>query len=107
MSNPINVNPSDMTVRAQSCPWNGDIEFQIRADNAVVSDLTFSKLDVGSIVKPTGVIPRTAAQTLMDDLWNAGIRPTEGSGSAGSMRATEKHLEDMRKIAFRGLGMDE
>ncbi len=46
-----------------------------------------------------------AAQTLMDDLWNAGIRPTEGAGSAGAMLATQKHLADMRTLAFHKLGV--
>jgi len=41
-----------------------------------------------------------AAQTLMDDLWACGIRPTEGAGSAGAMTATQEHLKDIRQIAF-------
>jgi len=34
----------------------------------------------------------TEAQHLMDELWNLGIRPTEGHGSTGQLAATEKHL---------------
>ena len=30
-----------------------------------------------------------------------GIRPSEGSGSAGSLAATERHLHDMRALVFR------
>lgn len=41
-----------------------------------------------------------SAQNLMDRLWDAGFRPTEGKGSAGSLAATEAHLKDMRDIAF-------
>jgi hypothetical protein len=37
---------------------------------------------------------------LMDQLWQCGLRPTEGTGSAGSLAATERHLKDMREIAF-------
>lgn len=40
------------------------------------------------------------AQRLMDELWRCGLRPAEGQGSAGSLAATQKHLEDMRAIAF-------
>jgi len=40
------------------------------------------------------------AQELMDRLWAAGIRPTEGKGSAGALAATERHLEDMRRLVF-------
>ena len=45
------------------------------------------------------------AQILMDDLWEAGVRPTEGSGSAGAMKAVQNHLEDMRKITFKKIGI--
>lgn len=38
------------------------------------------------------------AQKLMDDLWDCGLRPSEGSGSAGQLAATQRHLEDMRKL---------
>lgn len=57
-------------------------------------------------VPPTEVITNTAAQMLMDELWNCGIRPSEGTGSAGSLKATENHLDDMRKIAFKKLNID-
>lgn len=43
------------------------------------------------------------AQNLMDELWRAGLRPTEGTGSAGSLAATERHLADMKAIAFHTL----
>jgi hypothetical protein len=38
-------------------------------------------------------------------LWNCGLRPTEGSGSAGSLAATQRHLDDMRTVAFHKLGI--
>jgi hypothetical protein len=41
----------------------------------------------------------------MDDLWASGVRPTEGNGSAGAMRAVERHIDDLRKIAFKTLGI--
>lgn len=43
------------------------------------------------------------AQGLMDELWNCGFRPTEGSGSAGALAATQRHLDDMRTIAIGSL----
>ena len=42
------------------------------------------------------------AQVLMDQLWHCGLRPTEGSGSAGSMAAVQEHLKDMRRLVFEG-----
>jgi hypothetical protein len=41
-----------------------------------------------------------SAQQLMDELWQCGLRPTEGAGSAGALAATQKHLDDMRKLVF-------
>lgn len=49
---------------------------------------------------PTFSLMKDQAQQFIDALWSAGLRPSEGSGSAGSLAATERHLADMRKIAF-------
>ena len=38
------------------------------------------------------------AQTLMDELWTVGLRPTQGQQSEGQMGATTNHLNDMRAI---------
>lgn len=43
------------------------------------------------------------AQRLMDELWRCGLRPSEGTGSAGSLAATERHLKDMQGIALGAL----
>jgi hypothetical protein len=45
-------------------------------------------------------------QKLMDDLWDCGLRPSEGTGSAGALAAVEKHLGDMRKIAGKKIGVE-
>jgi len=43
-----------------------------------------------------------AAQNLMNDLWNAGVRPKE-IGTVGHLQATERHLNDMRVIVEKNL----
>lgn len=50
---------------------------------------------------PMLTISPDEAQGLMDELWRAGIRPTEGAGSVGQLAATERHLEDMRTLVFK------
>lgn len=95
-------------VRAHRGPWNRWIELVAFTGNSAAVNVEMRKIEDG---EPLELVPifrlhETEAQTLMDDLWHAGIRPTEGSGSAGSMRATEKHLADMRVIAFNKLGID-
>lgn len=54
-------------------------------------------------VQPTMNIENDTAQQLMDQLWQCGLRPSEGTGSAGSLAATQAHLEDMKTIAFSAL----
>lgn len=72
----------------------------------VPEPLVMRDADPGEFAEPFVRIDRSEAQELMDSLWQCGIRPTEGTGSAGSLAATQKHLEDMRTIAFRALGMN-
>ena len=60
--------------------------------------VVFRVVEDGEEVDPTLRLSRDSAQELMDALWSAGLRPTEGSGSAGSLAATERHLADMRGI---------
>ena len=60
-------------------------------------------VEEGMLVDPFMVMPLETAQLLMDELWNCGLRPSEGTGSAGSLAATERHLKDMKTIAFHAL----
>ncbi len=51
--------------------------------------------------EPVLALRKDEAQVLMDSLWDTGIRPTDGSGSAGAMLATQNHLKDMQKLVFK------
>jgi hypothetical protein len=80
-----------------------DVRFGCLTDSGqnYAKPLVFLKRDEGVLVPPTVSLDITSAQELMDGLWQCGIRPTEGTGSAGSLRATERHLEDMRSLVFK------
>jgi len=91
-------------VRAVSAPWHGGVELLVRQGDAFGTNITMETKAGGAPVGPTLTIKMDEAQTLMDDLWASGIRPTEGTGSAGSLRATEKHLADMRRLVFDSNG---
>lgn len=68
---------------------------------AVGLPLTMQRLEPGEMAgEPTLRLRPEDAQGLMDELWRVGLRPTEGTGSAGSLAATERHLADMRSVAF-------
>jgi len=74
---------------------------------AVATDITMTEVEDGAVTKPLISIKPQVAQELMDTLWQCGLRPSEGSGSAGSLSATERHLADMEKIAFHALKIDK
>lgn len=96
-------------MRAQAAPWRRGVEFYIGTPEGKlrVKEIVMEKIeDIDLCQQPSFSMETEQAQALMDDLWNAGLRPTEGTGSAGALRATQQHLEDMRKIAFNGLKME-
>lgn len=109
---------NDLKVMVVRAPWHDGIEVLIRdeysiksagherADIVNVAEITLKEIKRGQVIRPTFSMNMNDAQALMDDLWSAGIRPTEGSGSAGSLRATEKHLSDMRMIVGKKLGVE-
>lgn len=49
----------------------------------------------------TGRMSMEQSQRLIDRLWDIGLRPSEGTGSAGSLAATERHLKDMQRLVFK------
>lgn len=75
-----------------------------RGFTAIADPLVLRAHELGQRFDPTLSLQGAGAQELMDELWRCGVRPTEGRGSAGSLKATEYHLEDMRKIAFDLMG---
>jgi hypothetical protein len=98
-------------IKAHRQIWTQSVELLVCEQNfdgkfsAVADPILMRRLDVedGRFSKPieaTVSLHDDAAQQLMDELWNCGLRPSEGTGSAGSLRATERHLEDMRRLVF-------
>lgn len=75
--------------------------------HASAEPLIFKTRHEAEIVEPFLSITEQEAQILMNDLWDSGIRPSEAKGNAGQMATTQKHLDDMRKIAFYKLGIKE
>lgn len=88
-------------IRATPAPWWNGIELLIKDGNKYVTNFETKEIPEGLILESTTHINIKEAQVLMDDLWGSGIRPTEGAGSAGSLKATQYHLEDMRKLVFK------
>lgn len=97
-------------VRATREPWNFLDTISIRMIQrnegrriAVAQPIIWKEEDLspGYEIEPAISFTRETAQQFMDELWSAGIRPTEGAGSVGQLAATQKHLEDMRALVFK------
>lgn len=90
-----------MEIRAQRIDYGNVIGFAIIDHNKELrqvyacGSLTMHEID-DSMPVPTAfeLRPEQAIQ-LMDDLWRAGIRPTENSDTTP---AVQRHLNDMRKL---------
>ena len=93
-------------IRAQREIWNDTIAISLAHRKPapgvlyIAEAVTFTERPEGSFAEPCLRLDATEAQRLMDELWGCGLRPSEGTGSAGSLKATEKHLTDMQRIAF-------
>ncbi len=96
-------------ILAERRPFKGAIELTAitRIDHdriAVGLPITMKEqLSDASILGPTITLQMEQAQSLIDELWRCGLRPSEGTGSAGMLAATERHLKDMQKITFASL----
>lgn len=73
----------------------------------IAEPLLFKPKQPGEMLTGNEVAMLTAdeAQEAMDSLWEAGIRPSQGKGSAGQLEAVQSHVKDLRKIAFKTLGV--
>lgn len=86
------------------------ITFYERIDGAhyIADPLTLRKReDPTAETEPTLTLKPEEAQILIDELWDCGMRPTDIKDQSGELRATKKHLRDMRKLALEGLFMEE
>jgi len=98
-----------MKIIAHKEPWSNRVGLVMLSDDGKFAaiEVTYSSIGDGASIGPIGpvaYIEQNDAQTLIDSLWAAGLRPSEGSGSAGALAATQRHLEDMRTLVFKGRG---
>lgn len=101
----------NIKVRAMSSPWRSCVEFSVQniSNTGILNYGSYVVMEQavhGEVISPTFKLDMDAAQCLMDDLWNCGLRPTEGTGSAGALKAVENHLQDMRKLLFKKEGIN-
>lgn len=97
---------TEVKVRAFRSAWSADIELAILSYNfnlqlASIGEVTMREIKEGDRIEPAVRLNNHEAQQLMDALWDCGLRPSEGTGSAGQLKATQDHLADMKQIAFQ------
>ena len=95
-----------MKISAELQQWSDCIGIRLgEARDGVLHSakkIEFAPVPENLYVDPCINLRITDAQLLMDELWRCGLRPSEGTGSAGALAAVQYHLEDMRRIAFKG-----
>ncbi len=98
--------------RAHAIPWYDEhvsVRLVRRTHNGNYAGIvTFDTLDglpvpAGHPIEPAFRLAHEEAQELADSLWDSGIRPTQSKAGAGQAEAVQKHLEDMRVLAFHTL----
>ena len=79
------------------------INFFVTTENLThIADLpTFRPMNPDECVNPTFSLEAKGAQALMDQLWDCGFRPSQSEREVGALKATERHLEDMRSLVFK------
>jgi hypothetical protein len=106
-----------LVMRVERSPWSIDGTLGVvmylrkirsdRPDQIAVAQVTFRDLTTdeaeGTSPAPSFSLNQTDAQRLMDELYAAGVRPTEAAGSVGQLGAVQAHLQDMRKLVFEGM----
>lgn len=56
-------------------------------------------------VAPTYRWDTDAAQQIMNGLWQAGFRPKDGEGTLAQTKATDSHLQDLRKLVSKAFNV--
>lgn len=106
------------SIRVLPTPWNGD-ELAIHIGTMEVTAggkeiygkvhplvmSNYDPMDPGTYPSdaPALSITHEEAQQFMDELYRAGIRPRDGSGSVGQITAKDAHLADLRRIVFQNI----
>lgn len=65
----------------------------------------FTIKEPGTYSEPFLRLRPEEAQHLMDDLWVAGVRPTNGQGGPAQVEAMREHLGDLRAIVAKFLDL--
>lgn len=98
---------------AVSVPFSNGVDIFLADKQAgsivVVSGLMATKHErEGEVLNIQPIrLDKKSAVNLLDALWNCGIRPSQDAQTVGQLAAVQKHLEDMRQLAFKTLSVEK
>lgn len=70
--------------------------------HAIGTVVEMKKHEPGTFIgQGTFQLDQKNAQALMNEMWAAGLRPTEAKYPQGEINAMKEHLSDMRKLVFK------
>lgn len=101
-----------MWVRAQRAVYDLGISIlpigrdDVTGNTSYVKNIEYETIEKGVMIpqNPVGItLDDDAARMLMDDLWTAGVRPSQGLNDVTDKTDIKNHLEDMRSIVFNGI----
>lgn len=96
-------------VRAERVDYGQRVDFQIfqllEGGGVAIGDVVMREIDPEAVAPASFSLRPHLAQKLMDSLWQCGLRPSEGTGSAGALAATQDHLKDLRTLLFHSVGV--
>lgn len=104
------MNHRNTKLLVQRAPWAAAIEFLVtqrgpRGEPFRGEPVEMVEYDERLVVDPTFRLEYQEVQFLMDELWRLGYRPTDAGKAEGALQATERHLEDMRRIVLNFIGL--
>ena len=101
------MNNDELRIAVEHFPMRDTFGIHIFTENSVCTNLIMETREQGYSQNPALQISWDAAQKLIDQLWNNGLRPRDLRYQSDALNMQNEHLKDMRKIAFKFLKIDE
>lgn len=89
-----------ITPKPEFMGFGYDIRIIDKINKTFVQGLSIIENVEGMAIPSLFTLDKLQLQELMNELWNLGIRPSNGAGDNNAFEAVKYHLEDMRRLVF-------
>lgn len=86
--------------------WDIGVDIFIFNRDKILSEVKFEEFPIATMPRSNFFMNKENTQRLMDQLWNMGYRPSGIKNKDITMNAMDKHIEDLRRIAFKLLKIE-